>query len=121
MLHHLNMDFALREIRRVLKPGGRFIFSEPNMANPQIFIQKNIGFVKRLAGDSPSETASLPFKVLTLFRKYGLKVEAMPFDFLHPATPRVFIPAAQKIGGWLEKNSFLKYIAGSLLIWGEKI
>jgi len=29
MLHHLNMNLALEEIARVLKPGGRFVFCDP--------------------------------------------------------------------------------------------
>src|SRR5438067_1046717 len=30
ILHHLTLEKALREIYRVLKPGGRMVFAEPN-------------------------------------------------------------------------------------------
>lgn len=33
------------------------VFAEPNMINPQIFVQKNIPFIKKWLGDSPDETA----------------------------------------------------------------
>ena len=34
VLHHLEIQEALREIYRVLKPGGTMYFTEPNMLNP---------------------------------------------------------------------------------------
>ena len=34
VLHHLELDTALREIRRVLKPHGVMIFAEPLDINP---------------------------------------------------------------------------------------
>ncbi|NJK86317.1 MAG: class I SAM-dependent methyltransferase [Bacteroidales bacterium] len=57
VLHHLELSKALPEIYRVLKPGGKLFFTEPNMMNPQIALQKNIPYIKKLAGDSPDETA----------------------------------------------------------------
>lgn len=119
VLHHLNLDIALKEIRRVLKSGGKIIFSEPNMLNPQIFIQKNVGFIKKYAGDSPSETAFFPPSLKYAFNENNFKVDIYPFDFLHPNTPKAFIWLARDIGLWLERYSFLRYIAGSLLIKGE--
>ena len=42
VLHHLEIENAIKEFYRVLKPGGTAIFSEPNMMNPQIAIQTKI-------------------------------------------------------------------------------
>ena len=33
-LHHLEVDSALNEFSRILKSGGRMMFTEPNMMNP---------------------------------------------------------------------------------------
>src|SRR4030042_1911615 len=49
VLHHLEVDKALKEFYRVLRPGGSIFLTEPNMMNPQIVIQKNIPFIKKLS------------------------------------------------------------------------
>lgn len=36
ILHHLDMDISMRELRRVMKPGGRAVFMEPLGHNPAI-------------------------------------------------------------------------------------
>ena len=53
VLHHLNVDNAIAEIHRLLKPGGRMVFAEPNILNPQIFIERNMGLVKDWLGITP--------------------------------------------------------------------
>src|SRR5262249_31115171 len=57
ILHHLQIESALGEIYRVLKLGGTIYFTEPNMLNPQIAIQKNVSWIKRWLGDTPHEAA----------------------------------------------------------------
>src|SRR6185436_5717281 len=36
ILHHLDLERALGEVHRVLRPGGRIVFAEPNILNPQV-------------------------------------------------------------------------------------
>ena len=36
ILHHLNIEICLKEIHRILKPGGKFLFIEPLGTNPLI-------------------------------------------------------------------------------------
>lgn len=121
ILHHLEMDVALKEIFRVLKKGGRAVFAEPNMLNPQILIQKNVPFVKKYMGDSPDETAIVRWKLAKMMRRIGFKqVTIFPYDFLHPATPHFLIGLVQKLGVTLENIPLLKEIAGSVMIVGEK-
>ena len=31
----------------LLRPGGRFAFSEPNLANPQVWAERNVEVVRR--------------------------------------------------------------------------
>lgn len=121
VLHHLNLARALPEMLRVLKPGGAFVFTEPNMLNPQIMLQKNIPPLKRLMGDSPDETAFFRWNIVGTLRGAGFAAAAArPFDFLHPWVPGALAPAADRFGSLLERVPLLREIAGSLLITATK-
>ena len=121
VLHHLDIRKALGEIFRVLKPGGAVYFTEPNMMNPQIALQKNIPFVKRKLGDSPDETAFFRFSLKRWMKKAGFHfIEIIPFDFLHPAVPEKAVQFIDKLGKTLENIPILKEIAGSLYIKANK-
>ena len=117
VLHHLDIELALPEIYRVLKPNGFIRFVEPNMLNPQIAIQKNVPAVARWLGDSPDETAFFRWSLRRRLKRTGFReVRVEPFDFLHPALPAGWIPAARKLGDVLERLPVLREIAGSLYI-----
>ena len=121
ILHHLEIGTALREICRVLKAGGTIYFTEPNMLNPQIAIQKNVPWIKRWLGDTPDETAFLRRPLRQLLERTGYSnVRIEPFDFLHPKTPAPLINGVDMLGGFLENLPVVSEFAGSLYIRAVK-
>jgi ubiquinone/menaquinone biosynthesis C-methylase UbiE len=117
VLHHLEIEEALREIYRVLKPRGTIYFTEPNMLNPQIAIQKNVPWVKQRLGDSPDETAFFRWLLRRLLEQTGYRdIRIDPFDFLHPKTPAALIDRVNVLGRLLENVPVISEFAGSLFI-----
>jgi ubiquinone/menaquinone biosynthesis C-methylase UbiE len=121
VLHHLNLDIALNEIYRVLKPGGRMIFAEPNIINPQIFLQKKIQFIKEISKDTKNETAINRFKFIAKLKEAGFKnCKLIPHEFLHPLIPRQLARFVIIAGDFLERIPLVKEIGGSILIVADK-
>ena len=121
VLHHLEIEKAVSEMYRVLKQGGTFYFTEPNMMNPQIALQKNIPALKKKLGDSPDETAFFRWSLSALLQKSGFtEISIIPFDFLHPSIPESMISFISSAGEAVEKIPVLKEIAGSLYISARK-
>ncbi len=115
VLHHLPMDTTLKELYRVLKPGAKIIFSEPNMLNPQIMLMKNIWWIGKRMGESPNETAFFKWQMKSLLKRHGFdEIRVQPFDFLHPMTPEAWIARVAKLGAILERMPLIREIAGSL-------
>ena len=116
-LHHLDVMKALREFHRLLKPGGRLMFTEPNMLTPQIALQKNIPWLKKRAGDSPDETAFVRFTLHKKLCQAGFSnITISPFDFVHPAIPQSALALSVPLLNSLERCPLIREIAGSLII-----
>lgn len=121
VLHHLDMKASFREIHRTLKKGGVIAFCEPNMLNPQIMLQKNIPWIKRMMGDTPDETAFFKWPLRKFLSERGFEdIRIEPFDFLHPWIPQVLVKPVTRLGSWMEQTPGVREIAGSLRIFARK-
>lgn len=121
ILHHLNLDIVIPEIKRVLKRGGKIIFFEPNLLNPEVFAVKKIKFLGRILQDSPDETAFIGSSIKKKIKGHGFTdVKILNFDFYHPLIPFSIVSNFNFLFKFLERAPLIKNISGSLLISGLK-
>ena len=120
VLHHVNMPLTLKSTFGLLKPGGRFAFSEPNMSNPQIWAERHIGIVRKWRHVTAHETAFRAKQLRQIFEEAGFAVDVCePFEFLHPSTPKFALGLVRGLESLLEKTPFRR-IAGSIRVAGHR-
>lgn len=115
VLHHLDVRPALERLRQLVVPGGRIAFAEPNMLNPQVFMERR--FRRLFPYVSPDESAIVRWPFAELLRASGFEeIAVVPFDWLHPSTPSSLISLVSGIGAVVERMPLLREFAGSVLI-----
>ncbi len=121
VLHHLDLEKALSRIFELLKPGGVMSFAEPNLLNPQVFLERKLRFLSCFSYVSPDETAFVrPHLHRSLVMAGFENVRIKPFDWLHPHTPSSLLKLVQETGARLEGIPLLREISGSLLISAKR-
>ncbi len=119
ILHHLEVRESLDKIMGLLKPEGNLCFAEPNYLNPQVFLERKFPFLREsLFGHiSPDETAFVRGPLRRQLERAGFAgIRIVPFDWLHPATPKPLVPIVSRAGRILEKVPGLREFSGSILI-----
>jgi len=117
VLHHLDMPSALPRMAELLKPGGRIAFAEPNLLNPQVWMERNIEAIRIRHGVSPDETAIVRWRLAKDLAELGfIDIRIRNVDWLHPGTPQPLIKLVYNVGLVLERIPLIREFTGSVLI-----
>jgi len=115
VLHHLDIPRAIETCKRLLAARGRIVFAEPNLLNPQVWMERN--FRSWFPYVSPDETAIVRWPMRRQLARAGFSdIVITPFDWLHPATPESLMDVVGGVGRVLERVPGVREFAGSVLI-----
>lgn len=121
ILHHLDLELVAREVRRVLRPGGRAIFQEPVRESRTLKFVR--GLIPYRAPDvSPFErplTEAELSEFASGFEGYRTRAFSLPFVNLVAVVPfleRWLFAAYRLDGAILKRAPFLKHFAGVRVI-----
>ena len=111
----------LYAIYRLLKPGGQILFFEANHWNPQVFIKNSIRALRRASGQAPCQIGMRKFRLMQIASHQGFtNVDIIPYDIIHPRTPRALISFIQSKAYVFEQAPLIRELCGTLYIWAKK-
>ena len=121
ILCHDRFAETLKALWRLLKPAGQLLFFEANYWNPQVFAKTVIPAVGRWSGNAQCQIGMRKYRLMQATTREGfVDIEIIPYDILHPSTPRRFIPAVQSASFLVEHLPGLRELCGTLYIWAKK-
>jgi glycosyltransferase involved in cell wall biosynthesis/SAM-dependent methyltransferase len=121
ILCHNQYPRNLRAIYRLLKPGGQLLFFEANYWNPQVFIKTRFRTLGHWMGNAWCQTGIRKYELMHIASQQGFtRLEIIPYDIIHPLTPRYLLSALQSVAFVLEHAPVIRELCGTLYLWAMK-
>lgn len=121
ILCHDSYEANLRVLYRLLKPGGQLLFFEGNYWNPQVAMKNSIPWLGRKMGNAACQIGMRKYRLMKLASRQGFTdIDAVPYDIIHPRTPRAFVHGLQSVAFMAEHAPLLRELCGTLYIRASK-
>jgi len=126
ILHHLDIEEALLEVRRILKPCGMAVFKEPLAHNPVFRLGRALTPFARTPDERPltTEDWQLCASAFSHFRHYELDLLAtfiLPLTLVLPhVLQRELMRSLRPLDNWLLRRApyLRKYARVTILVFG---
>jgi dolichol-phosphate mannosyltransferase len=121
MLSHSLWRENLEWIYRLLRPGGQLLFLEANYWNPQVFAKARSRTLARWSRNADCQIALRKSELVEAAESQGLEdIIVVPYDILHPKTPKHLIHTVQSTAFVLEQLPGIKELCGTLFFSATK-
>ncbi|MES1261990.1 MAG: methyltransferase domain-containing protein, partial [Acidobacteriota bacterium] len=119
ILCHNEYPLNMRAILRLLKPGGQILFFEANYWNPQSLVQSLLP--SSWVGQSSCHVSMRKYNLMRIASREGfVDIDVIPYDIIHPLTPRFAIPLVRSLAFAVEHAPLLKEACGTLYIRAQR-
>jgi len=121
ILCHTGYEQNLRELFRLLKPGGQLLFFEANYWNPQVALKNAIPWLSRKMGNASCQVGLRKYKLMKMASRQGFaEIDVIPYDIIHPSTPRPLVHGLQSVAFVAEHAPVVREMCGTLYIRARK-
>jgi SAM-dependent methyltransferase len=126
ILHHLEWETAIREVARILKPGGLAVFTEPLGGNPAAKVIRALTPKARTRDEKPVERAQIRFADRTIgvgHHRFGNLFSvplAMATSLVLDSPDNVLLALADPIDRAIARTPLRYWMRTAVLAW-EKI
>jgi len=121
ILCHNHYEQNLQALYRLLKPGGQLLFFEANYWNPQVAFKNAVPWLRRKLGNAACQIGLRKYKLMKIASRRGFaEIEVIPYDIIHPRTPRFLVNRLQSAAFFAEHTPVLKEMCGTLYIRARK-
>jgi dolichol-phosphate mannosyltransferase len=121
ILSHEGYEHTLQELHRLLKPGGQLLFFEGNYWNPQVALKNAIPWLGQKMGNARCQIGLRKYKLMkTASRRGFTEIDVVPYDIIHPRTPRSIVRALQSVAFIAEHAPVIREGCGTLYIRARK-
>lgn len=121
ILCHDAFEQNLAALRRLLKPGGQILFFEANLWNPQVALKCALPWLGRWTGNAECQIGLRKYRLMKAASRQGFtEIDIVPYDIIHPLTPRRLVDALQSVAFVAEHAPGLRELCGTLYIHARR-
>jgi len=128
LLHHFpDPRRLIVEVRRVLRPGGRFVSFDPNRMNPFMWLYRDRASpFYSSAGVTENERPILAWQVVEMFHEQNFQVRTdylagLDYRYVASQRVRILLPIYNFIDNVVFNNAIMRLFRPFVLISGEKL